>query len=326
MTDPSPLALLEPLLQDPAVTEIMIDGPDRILVERQGPTVEDSGLKFPSEAALRAAIDAVLALGGAGFQSGQTICDTRLADNSRALAVLPPTAVNGPYLVLRKVFRRPMTVQSLIDYRSLTAEVWDLLLGALRARRNVAVAGGTGSGKTTILNMLGDTLPAADRVVVVENVVELNIRHPRLVRLSADLSKDASYVDVIVTAAKMRPDRLVFGELHGAEAIHILSLLSTGHDGSLFTLHANSPENALTRIEAMCLMADMGLGIGEIRDLIASSVNVISIQQRMPNGTRKLTQITEVLGLENDRYVLQPLMRYNPETDAFERLGQPSWA
>ena len=321
----APLAPLEPILQDEFVTEIMIDGPERVLVERKG-VIEDSGVKFASVEALRAAIDAALALGGAAFQPGQTVCDTRLSDGSRILAVLPPTAVNGPCLVIRKVYRRKPTMAQLLEWNALSPETYNLIKSAIHARRNILVAGGTGSGKTTFLNLLAEEIPPDERVIVVEAFLELQVKLPRVVRLSSDISPDLSYAELISTAAKMRPDRLIFGELRGPEVMRILDLVNVGHDGSMMTMHANSPEDALARVEAMCLMANLGLGLAEIRAMIASALNLISYQQRLPDGRCRITQITEVLGLENDRYVLQPLMRYNPETDAWQALlAKPSW-
>jgi pilus assembly protein CpaF len=316
---------LEPILQDGDVTEVMIDGPERVLVERKG-KIEDSGVKFASAEALRAAIDAALALGGAAFKPGQTVCDTRLTDGSRLLAVLPPTAVNGPCLVIRKVYRGKPTMAKLLEWNSISQAMYDLLKSAIRARRNILVAGGTGSGKTTVLNLLAEEIPPDERVIVVEAFLELQVNHPRVVRLSSDISPDLSYADLIGTAAKMRPDRLIFGELRGAEVMRLLDIVNIGHDGSMMTIHAVSPEDALARMESMCLMANLGLGLSEIRNMIASGVNLITNQQRLSDGSRKITQVTEVLGLENDRYVLQPLMRYNAETGEFERtLAKASW-
>jgi len=188
------------------------------------------------------------------------------------------------------------------------------------------IAGGTGSGKTTVANVLTDEFPDDERIVVVESVYELQPRLERFVRLAADSSPDHSMDDLVELAAKMRPDRLVIGELHGPEAFQTLNIFNMGHDGSLTVLHASSPEDGLARLETMCLMANLGLGLNEIRTLIASALQLITYQERLPDGSRKLTQIVEILGLENGRYVLQPLFRYNPETKIIESTGyQPSW-
>lgn len=328
MTTPitaDPLAPLEPLLQEPNVTEILIDGPQRVLVEREG-RLEDAGVQFESPEAVRALVDAVLALSGETMRPGQTVCDTRLEDGTRVLAVLPPTAVGGPYLVLRKFYTRGMTWQRLLEYGSLNQAVHDLLLSALHARRNLVVTGGTGSGKTTVLNLLAESAPADERVIVIGERADLPVdRHPRRLHLEPHRRAGLSYTDLLLTAAKMRPDRLVCAEFSGPEALHALQLANAGYDGSLMSVHANGPEDALARLEAMCLMANIGLGLGEIRGLIASAVHVITGQQRLADGARRLTEIVELRGLENDRYQLQPLMRYNEATGAFELLGRPSW-
>lgn len=324
-TTSDPLAPLEPLLSDPRVTEIMIDGPQRVLVERQG-RLEDAGVRFESAEALRALVDAVLALAGETFKPGQTVCDARLADGTRVLAVLPPTAVGGPYLVLRKFYTRGMTWQRLLEYGSLNQAVHDLLLSALRARRNIVVAGGTGSGKTTILNLLAESVPPDERVIVVGERADLPVdHHPRRLHLEPHRRAGLSTTDLLLTAAKMRPDRIVCAEFSGPEALHALQLASTGFDGSLMSLHANNAEDALARLEAMCLMANIGLGLGEIRGVIASAVHVLTCQRRLANGARKLTEIVELRGLENDRYTLQPLMRYDEAGGQFEMFGRPSW-
>lgn len=322
---PPALALLEPILLDDKVTEIMIDAPDRVLVERRG-QLEDTGVNFGSFEALRAAIDACLAMGGAAFKAGQTVCDTRLADGTRILAILPPTAVNSPCLVMRKFYQSKMTMAQVLEHRALSPEALAVLQQAIKARKNLLVAGGTGSGKTTVLNLLTEEIPAEERVVVVEANLELSVRHPRVVRLSADLSPDQSYLDLIHTAAKMRPDRLIFSELRAGETLKILDLINVGYDGSMMTLHATSPEDVLARVEAMCLMANAGLGLGEIRHIIASAIHVITNQARLPNGQRRFTQITELRGLEDDRYILQPLFRYNEDNDTLEATGaKPSF-
>jgi pilus assembly protein CpaF len=319
------LAPLEPLLTDPSVTEIMVDRIDRVLCVRAG-QVQETGIRFESIEDLRAAIDAALALGGVKFEPGQTIAEARLSDDSRVLAALPPTAVDGPYLVVRKIYRSPVTREKLIEFGAISREAFALINSAILARQNIIVAGGAASGKTTLLNILTEQIPAEERVITVEDAVELQAHHPRLIRMAAEQSSGLTYLDVIDAASKMRPERLVFGELRGGEAMRILDLMSVGHDGSLMTMHAQSAEDALTRLEAMCLMANLGLGLSEIRYRIASAVNVIITQLRLPAGYRRVIQITELRGLENDRYVLQPLMRYHDDTGVFEIMSiAPSW-
>ncbi len=324
-TFPAALVPLDPLLSDPSVIEIMVDRPDRVLCVRAG-MLQESGIRFASPEDLRAAIDAALALGGVKFQPGQTVADARLSDDSRVLAILPPTAVDGPYLVLRKIYRSPVTKDKLFELGAVSREAYALLESAIRARLNIIVAGGAGSGKTTLLNVLIDQIPAGERVITVEEAVELQPHHPRLVRMAAEQTPGLTYSDVISAAAKMLPERLIFGELRGAEVMRILDIIGFGHDGSMMSMHATSPEDALARVEAMCLMANLGLGLSEIRYRIASTINVILVLQRLPDGIRRVMQISELRGLENDRYLLQPLMRYNAETGIFEMTGaQPSW-
>jgi pilus assembly protein CpaF len=316
------LAPLEPLLADPEVQEILVDAPDRVLVERGG-RLETSAVTFESPEAVRSALEAALALGGAAFEPGQTVADTRLADGTRVLGVLPPTAVGGPYLVLRKFYTRAMTWEQLFSYGSLTRDGYELLLSAVRASVNVLVTGGNGSGKTTILNLLAESAPAHERLVVVGDAEELPVTHPRRIHLASGANLSAS--DLLSTAAKMRPDWIVFGELRGAEALLLLQAFSLGVAG-MASLQATSVAGALARLEALCLMANLGLGLAEIRAQIVSAFRLITCQRRFPNGGRRLIEITELLGLEDGRYVLQPLMRANAESGQLERTpAQPSW-
>jgi pilus assembly protein CpaF len=319
------LGPLVSLYEDPEVHEIMVDAHDKVIVDRAGRLV-DTDVKFESPAALRAVIDALMALGGINLGPEQTSGHLRFPDASRCLAVIPPTAVDGPYLVIRKTRSGHFSMDDLIGFGSITGEQYALLKSALQTRQNILIAGGTGSGKTTFANVLTDDFPDGERVVVVESVYELQPRLERFVRLAADSSPDHSMEDLVELAAKMRPDRLVVGELHGPEAFQTLNIFNMGHDGSMTILHASSPEDALARLETMCLMANLGLGLSEIRSLIASSLQLITYQERLPSGKRKLTHIVELCSLKDGRYMLQPLFRYNPETDVIEGTGnQPSW-
>jgi len=319
------LGPLAPLYQDPEVTEIMVDACDKIIVDRKGKLV-DAGVAFDSPEALRAAIDATLALGGVRLGPQQTSGHIRFPDASRCLAVIPPTAINGPYWVIRKTHSGRFDMAQLIEWGSVSREEYEVLQRAVWNRANILIAGGAGSGKTTFANVLTDEFADDERVVVVESVYELQPRVERFVRLAADSSPDHSMSDLVHLAARMRPDRLVVGELHGPEAFDVLNVFNMGHDGSLTTIHANSPEDALARLEAMCLMANLGLGLSEIRALIASALQLITHQRYLPDGSRKLTHIVELCGLENERYVLQPLFRYNPETKIIEATGyRPAW-
>jgi pilus assembly protein CpaF len=319
------LGPLAPLYQDPQVYEIMIDAYDKVIVDRMDRLV-DAGVKFESSDALRTMIDRLMALGGIKLGLEKTSGHLRFPDASRCLAVIPPTAVDGPYLVIRKTRSGHFSMEDLLGFGSVTKEQHALLKNALQTRQNILIAGGTGSGKTTFANVLTDDFPEDERVVVVESVYELQPRLERFVRLSADSSPDHSMEDLVKLASKMRPDRLIVGELHGSEAFQTLNIFNMGHDGSLTILHANSPEDALSRLETMCLMANLGLGLNEIRTLIASALQLITYQKLLIDGSRKLTQIVELCGLENGRYVLQPLFRYDPQTRLIESTGiQPGW-
>ena len=318
------LGPLAPLYSDPAIDEIMVDTPDRVLVERGG-KLEDAGIRFDSPEALRAVIDATLALAGVELAQGQTVADGRLTDVARMLVVFPPTALHGPCLIIRKLSTAILTWDQIIEFGAITREALDFLQNAVRAQVNILIAGGPGSGKTTIANRLAESLPADERIVVVERIHEMQICHPRAVFLEAAGPPELTMTELLSTASKMRPDYMAIGELFGPEAMRALELMSRGHSAMTMT-DANSPEDALTRLETMCLMANLGLGLGEIRALIASALQLIAVQLRLPDGRRRIVQIVELRGLEDGRYVLQPLFRYDPASDKLERTdARPSW-
>ncbi|MFN2151168.1 MAG: ATPase, T2SS/T4P/T4SS family, partial [Anaerolineales bacterium] len=233
-----PLALL---YNDPEVNEIMVDAYDKVIVDRKGKLV-DGKVKFTSPEALRAVIDDIFALGGVTLSLEQTSGHIRFPDASRCLAVIPPTAVDGPYLVIRKTHSGLFSMDQLLEWGSVSSEEYEVLKSALQKRLNILIAGGTGSGKTTFANVLTDEFPDDERVVVVESVYELQPRVGRFVRLAADSSPDHSMSDLVEVAAKMRPDRLIVGELHGPEAMNVLNIFNMGYDGSLTIIHANNPE------------------------------------------------------------------------------------
>ena len=323
----SALGPLAPLYQDPTVLEIMVDAPDRVYVERRGAAgrgIEDTGLRFESPEALRATIDAILALEGVRLGPDKTIGEARLPD-ARLLAVVPPTALGGPYLVIRKLVVTGLTWDQLVQFGSVSREALDLLQGAVRAGLSLLIAGGTGSGKTTVANLLAGLVPPEQRIVIAESAHELDVQHPRVVHLEAGGAANVPFADVLTTASHMRPDWLIVGELLGSEAMQVVQIMARGHTG-LTTIHANSVEDALTRLEAMCLMANLGLGLGDIRLLIASAFRVVLHQEKLPDGKRRIVHIAELRGVEHDRFALQPLMRYNPSTDRLEPTGvKASW-
>jgi len=329
MSDQAILTALGPLAtlyEDPSVSEILVDTPEKVSIERDG-RLEDTTIHFSPPETLRTLIDNILALGGVSLGPGETVADVRFPDNrTRALVVLRPTALSGPYLVIRKTPFAAMTWELLFKYGAMNQEVFDLLQAAVRARANILVAVGTASGKSTILNRLAELIPPDERVVIVEESHEFQIDHPRAVYMEASAT-GMSMKDLLEAATKMRPDRLVISELNSSEALHVIEICNRGHDGGMTTIHSNSTEDTLTRLEALCLMANLGLGLGEIRAMIASAFQLIVYQKYLPDGKRRIMEINELRGLQDDRYILQPLMRYNTEKDTMELTGiKPSWA
>ena len=317
------LGPLAALYADPEVREILVDAPDRVYVNRGGELAEAT-VHFQSIDELRATIDALLALNDITLSRQKTIGEMVLPDGSRFLAVIPPTAANSPCFVLRRLIIPKMTWEKLFEFGAVTVAAYDLLQSAAHAPANVLIAGGAGSGKTTIANLIADSVPANERIIVVEQVREIQTQHPRCLQL--EVSGDLAYTDLLTAAARMRPDWLIVGELFGSEALYVLQIFGRGHSG-LGTIHANSVEDALTRLEALCLMSNLGLGLGDIRLLIAAAFRLITYQRRFPaDGRRRLTDIVELRGIEHDRYVLQPLFRYNSENEQLEPTGaRPSW-
>ena len=321
------LGPLAPLYTDPTIMEIIVDAPDRVYVWRTEKH-EDLTVSFGSTEALRGVIDAVMALGGVTLGPDKTIGEVRFPDGSRMLAIIPPTAPDGPCLVLRRfastLRENLITWEFLLEHHVVTPEVYEFLQNAMRAGISILVSGGTASGKTTLANRLIELAPTDRRVVIVEAVHEINARHPRCVYLEASGAANVPFADLIEVASRMGPDYLVIGEVWGAEAMRALQIKSQGHIG-MMTTHAESIEDALTRLETMCLTANLGLGLGEIRRMVASALQLIIFQQKLPVG-RRITQIAELRGLENDRYVLAPLFRYNHEIDKLERTSaKASW-
>jgi len=315
------LGPLASLYTERQVTEIMVDAPNRVLVERDGNLV-DAEIHFDSIGELRRVIDNLLLVCGVTLKPGETVGDMRLPDSSnRLLVVLPPTALNSPTLVIRKWSSNTISWDDLLHWGSVTPEAAEYLTQAMASEVNTLVTGGTGSGKTTFANRLAEQIPAEKRLVVVESVHEMNIRHPRAVFLEAGQPASIAVEDLLSAASKMRPDWLIIGELRGPEAMRAIELMSTGHT-SMTNLHANNPEDALARLEGLCLTARLGLELAQIRTLIAASIQMITCQHRLdPNGKRRLTHISELHGLEEGRYVLQPLFCYNYEKDRLEPTG-----
>jgi len=323
-TKQNPFALIQPLLEDPEVTEIMIDGTERITIEKNG-KITDTGLQFKTDDEVKAVVHETLKMAGVTMQDDQTIYDVRLGDNSRMIAILAPTSINGHNVTFRKWMKKQITWEKLLEYKAISSEARDLIQSALNAHVSILIAGGTSSGKTTFANRVIELISSDERVVVVEQAHELQFDHPRAIFLEAGAAVPIPMNDLLTAGSKMRPDWLAIGELHGSESLHALQLMGNGHN-AIATMHATSAENALARLEAMCLTANLGLGIDEIRQIIASGLRLIAYQERTPQGRRKVVQLVELKGVEDGRDILQPLMRYDPEKEAFEMTGvKPSW-
>jgi pilus assembly protein CpaF len=318
-------APLDPILADDSIWEIMVDSYQRVLVARNG-EVEEVESPFSSAEQLQTLIDDLFGLYGIKLDENNPVGYLRLPDRSRVMAVMPPNAVDGPHLVLRRVVGPHLTWENLLEFGFIPQRGYDLLKSAVDARVNFLVSGGTGSGKTTLGNLIVELAPPDQRLVVVEGAYEMQISHPRVVRLEAGGPSDLALDDLLAAAARMRPDRLIVGELHGPIATSVLQHFGSGFDGSLTLIHGTSVEDTLKRLESFCLMANLGLGLSEVRHLIASGIQIITYQEHLSDKRRKLMEIVELLGIENHRYVLQPLMRFDLENRQFEFTeAKPSW-
>ncbi|GAB4526527.1 MAG: CpaF family protein [Anaerolineae bacterium] len=309
---------LEPLLADESITEIMVNGAQKVYIERQG-KIEKTKLTFESDDHLMRIIDRIVSPLGRRIDESSPYVDARLPDGSRVNAIIPPLALNGPTLTIRKFSKVPLTVDDLIRFGSITPEAVEFLKACVIARLNIIVAGGTGSGKTTLLNILSGFIPDEERIITVENAAELQLRQEHVVTLESrppniEGKGEVTIRDLVVNCLRMRPDRIVVGECRAGEALDMLQAMNTGHDGSLTTLHSNSPRDTLSRLETMVLMAGMDLPVRAIREQIASAVDLIVQQERMRDGSRKVTNITEVQGMEGDVIVMSDIF-------AFEQQG-----
>ena len=299
------LGVLGQIIADPEITEVMINGYRDIFVERSG-RLQKLENHFESRQELETIITKFVSQSGRVVNESEPIVDTHLEDGSRVNVVMPPVALNGPIVTIRRFPREAMTVQKLISYGSITPEVAEVLELLVRARYNIFVSGGTGSGKTTFLNALSNFIPRDERIITIEDSAELQIKNiDNLVRLETrnagpDGSGAITIKDLIKSALRMRPDRIVVGEVRGAEALDMLQAMNTGHDGSLTTCHANAPRDAISRLENMVLMSGIDFPVTAIREQIASAINLIIQQNRLPDGSRKIVQISEITGREKD--------------------------
>ena len=310
--------LLDSIIKDDTITEVMINGPDHIFIEQNGRLFK-LNKKFESQRRLEDIIQRIVGLAGREVNQANPICDTRLPDGSRVNVVLPPIALCGPTLTIRKFSKTPMTIERLIQYGSLTQEIADVLEMLVKAKYNIFISGGTGSGKTTFLNALSNYIPKDERVITIEDSAELQISGiENLVSLETR-NANASGVgqitirDLIKSSLRMRPERIVVGEVRGGEALDMLQAMNTGHDGSLSTGHANSTEDMLSRLETMVLQGASGLPLEAIRQQIASAVDIIIHLSRLRDKSRKTMEITEVLGYKNGKIVLNPLYQFQED-------------
>jgi pilus assembly protein CpaF len=293
------LGPLEPLLRDPAVEEVMVSGTAPVWVERAG-RLERTSVRYASERGLHDAIERILAPLGRRVDEAEPLCDARLPDGSRVNVVLPPLAIDGPALTIRRFRRRGFTPEELVANGTLSRPLLDFLASAVRARVTVLVCGGTGSGKTTTLNALSSYIGERERVITIEDAAELRLRQPHVIRLEArppnlEGRGEVTIRGLVRNALRMRPDRIVVGEVRGAEALDMLSALSTGHDGSLCTIHAGTPSEALRRVETLASMAGLGLPHAALREQVADAFDLVVCQARAPDGTRRVVGVAEVV-------------------------------
>lgn len=305
---------IEPLIRDPEITEIMVNGPEHIFVERDG-KIEASSRKFIDDTHVMRIIERIVSPLGRRIDESSPMVDARLKDGSRVNAIIPPLALNGPCLTIRKFSKDPLQVEDLIRFGTITRDTAVFLKACVEARLNCVVSGGTGSGKTTTLNILSSFIPSDERIVTVEDAAELQLRQEHVVTLESRPpnieGKGAIAIrDLVRNCLRMRPDRIVVGEVRGGEALDMLQAMNTGHDGSLTTAHANSPRDVISRLETMVLMAGMDLPIRAIREQIASALDLIVQQERMRDGKRRITCIAEVVGMENDIVTLQDIYKF----------------
>jgi pilus assembly protein CpaF len=312
------LGPLEPLLRDETLTEVMVNGPQQVYIEREG-KLELTNVTFQNDEHVMKIIQRIIAPIGRRVDESSPMVDARLADGSRVNAIIPPLSLVGPVITIRKFAATPFTVDDLVRFGTATPEMFEFLEACVKARLNIFVSGGTGSGKTTMLNILSSFIPDDERIVTIEDAAELQLRQEHVVTLEARPSniegKGAIPIrELVRNALRMRPDRIVVGECRSAEALDMLQAMNTGHDGSMSTGHANTPRDMLSRLETMVLMAGMDLPLRAIREQISSAVDLIVHQNRLKDGTRKITNITEVQGMEGDVIVMQDVFVFE-QTD-----------
>ncbi len=318
------LGPLEVLLKDPTISDILINGPKHIYTERRG-KLEKSDVTFRDNSHLMQIIDRIISKVGRRVDETCPMVDARMADGSRFNAIIPPLALDGAAVSIRRFGANPLKLEDLLNYRAFTPEMVMLLEGAIKAKLNLIISGGTGSGKTTLLNTLSSFISNSDRIVTIEDAAELQLQQDHVVRLEtrpANIEGKGSITatDLVRNALRMRPERIIIGECRGPETLDMLQAMNTGHDGSLTTIHANTPRDALARLETMIMMAGFELPLKAMRAQVCSAVDLIVQTSRLQGGTRKITYITEILGMEQDTIVMQDIFRY--EQDGIDENGR----
>jgi pilus assembly protein CpaF len=312
------LGPLEPLIQDPDISDILVNTWKHVYIERAG-RLEPTDVRFQDDRHLLQVIDRIVSAVGRRIDDSSPMVDARLPDGSRVNAIIKPLAIDGPHLSIRKFKRDALAGEDLLRYESLTEPMLELLRGCVKARLNVLISGGTGAGKTTLLNILSSFIPPTDRIVTIEDSAELQLRQPHVVRLETRPANIEGTGEVpqrmlLINALRMRPDRIIMGECRGGESVDMLQAMNTGHDGSLTTIHSNSPRDALSRLETMIAMASLDLPERAMRQQIASAINIVIQVSRLGDGSRKVMQISEIVGMEGDVITMQDIFM-------FERSG-----
>lgn len=308
------LGPLDPLLADDSISEIMVNGKNQVYVERKG-LLCLTDVKFDSDEQLMTVIDRIVTPLGRHVDESSPMVDARLSDGSRVNAIIPPLALKGPTVTIRKFPKDSITVDDLIKWKSASPKMMMFLEACVKAKENIIVSGGTGSGKTTLLGVLSAYIPSNERIITIEDAAELRLQQTHVVSLEARPANiegkgRIAIKDLVVNALRMRPDRIIVGECRGGEALDMLQAMNTGHDGSLTTGHANSPRDMMGRLETMVMMSGMELPSKAIREQIASAINIVVQQSRLPDGSRKITSISEITGLEHDEIVMQELFKF----------------
>ena len=305
---------IQPLLEDEDISEVMVNGPKKVFIEKKGKLIK-SPVTFDDDDHVLRVIDRIILPLGRRVDADTPTVDARLPDGSRVNAVIPPVSIDGPSITIRKFKKDKLSIQQLIDYGSLTSQMAEFIRACVLAHLNIVISGGTGSGKTTLLNVLSSFIPEEERIITIEDAAELQLQQEHVLRMETKVANTdgrgaVTIRDLVRNSLRMRPDRIVVGECRGGETLDMLQAMNTGHDGSLTTLHSNSPRDAISRMETMVLMAGMDLPLKVVRQQISSAVDLIIQQTRLKDGSRKVTAITEVVGMEGDIVVLTDIFKF----------------